>query len=113
VIVMLAELPNMFAESYDDRDLDAYQSQAIMQSLDKAKNVFDQNELKPASEAPYEYMQFSDFLFRTATRPYRLMWRHRINPLKVPQLYYLLPFVVEEAIQDNLEFSKTLRRSES
>lgn len=110
MIVMLAELPMMF-ESFDD-NTDEYQSQAILQSLDKAKAVFDKNELKPASEAPYEYMQWSDFLFKTATRPYRLMWRHKINPLKVPQLYYLLPFVVEEAVQDNLEFSKTLRRSE-
>ncbi len=104
---MLAELPMMY-EAFDD---DA--NQAIMLSLEKAAETFqDQNTYSPPSDAPYEYMQFSEFLYRTATRPHRLMWRHKINPLKVPQLYYLLPFVVEEAVQDNLEFSKTLLRSE-
>ena len=107
---MLAELPMMF-ESFDD-DLDKYRDEAILQSLDKAKAVFDKNELKPASQAPYEYMQFSDFLFRTATRPYRMMWRHKTIPITPRSGYHLLPYVVEEAVQDNLEFSKTLRRSE-
>ena len=102
---MLAELPLMF-ESNDMRN------EAIVRSIEKADAVFKENELRPSNEAPYQYMQFSDFLFKTATRPHRLMWRHKINPFKVSQLYYLLPFVVEEAVQDNLEFSKTLRRSE-
>ena len=107
---MLAELPMMF-ESFDD-DLDKYRDEAIIQSLDKVKAVFDKIELNPASEAADEYMQFSDFLFRTATRPYRMMWRHKNVPLTAKGAYSLLPFVIEEAVRDNLEFSKTLRRSE-
>lgn len=108
---MLAELPMMFGGSAD-RQLDEYQVQAILQSVEKVDQVFEKNQFESAASAPYEYMTFSDFIFRTATRTPRLMWKHKINPLKVPQLYYLLPFVVEEAVRDNLEFSKTIRQSE-
>lgn len=104
---MLAEIPLMF-EGYDD-----LASQAVLQSVGKASTVFKSNRMDVSASAPYDYMQWSEFLYKTYTRVPRLMWEHKVNPLKIGQLYYLLPFVVEEALSDNLEFFKTLRRSES
>lgn len=105
---MLAEIPLMFG-GFDDR-MDEYQVQAIVHSLEKVEAVFENiGENEPD---PYDYMTTKEFLYKTYTRVPRLMIKHRTNPLSPVKLWLLLPFVVEEAVQDNLEYSKTLRQSE-
>lgn len=106
--IMMAEIPLMFEGI--DSNTDFYRSEAILQSLDKVNSILKSDPVP--GETPYEYMQFSEFLFKTITRPYRMMWKYKTIPLTPRTGYSLLPHVVEEAVQDNLEFFKTLLRTE-
>lgn len=102
---MLAELPLLFG-GFDER-MDEYQVQAIVHSMEKVGAVFERD-----IEEPYDYITTKEFIWRTATRPYRIMWRQKTLPITPKSAWSLLPYVVEDAVSDNYEYSRTLRQSE-
>lgn len=50
-------------------------------------------------------MPFRRYAYRTYSRPFRLIYKHRINPTNVPQvLTKFVPAAAKEAFEDNWQF---------
>jgi len=50
-------------------------------------------------------MPFKRYVYRTYSRPFRLIFKHRINPTNVPQvLTKFVPEAAKETFEDNWQF---------